>query len=289
MATYPLHVLRKLQLTELEILKTIRDIGSENNIEWFLDSGTALGAKRHNGFIPWDDDADVGMLRDDYDKFLKIADAPLKNRGYQLVTPGAQGSSCQFSKICKIGTRFWTQETIDAHFNQGIFVDIFPYDRISNDPSVAKKQLNVAKKWSRLSYLHGTAHITLPDGGIIGAIESALCNIAHPIVHSLYSQEQINANFEKARKLAKSNEDSHYLALAYPYTPPLEKSTLLPTSKLEFEGSLFPVPCDIETYLTALYGKEWNQLPPESERKNHAPIVLDFGDGVNALSTSSDA
>ena len=68
--------LRRLQAVELGMLLEIGRVCAELNIEWFLDSGTALGAARHQGFIPWDDDIDVGMLRADYDRFLE--EAPLR-------------------------------------------------------------------------------------------------------------------------------------------------------------------------------------------------------------------
>ena len=64
--------LKRLQETELEILKAFASFCDEHDLEWFIDSGTVLGALRHGGFIPWDDDIDVGMLRDDYDRFLSL-------------------------------------------------------------------------------------------------------------------------------------------------------------------------------------------------------------------------
>lgn len=72
------NTLRKVQLAQLEIAKEIKRVCDENDIKYFLDAGTLLGTVRHKGFIPWDDDMDIGMLRKEYDKFVKIAPEKLE-------------------------------------------------------------------------------------------------------------------------------------------------------------------------------------------------------------------
>lgn len=79
--------LKKLQLNELEILKTIAALCDEHGIAWFIDAGTLLGAARHQGFIPWDDDIDIAMLRSDFDRFIEVARGHLPD-GYSLHTFG---------------------------------------------------------------------------------------------------------------------------------------------------------------------------------------------------------
>ncbi len=125
--------LRKLQLLELRILKEIDRVCRELGITYFLDSGSVLGALRHGGFIPWDDDIDLGMPRADYDRF--VAEAPaLLGEEYVVSTPETNPhQAALFGKVWLRGTRFATEETIEAGFDQGIFVDLLPYDALSSD------------------------------------------------------------------------------------------------------------------------------------------------------------
>lgn len=98
-----------------------------------MDSGTVLGAKRHGGFIPWDDDIDVGMLRTDYDRFIRLSQSGFIE-GYSVHTPdNTEGFAGMFAKIYKDGTSFDTEETLYAGLKQGIFIDIFPYDYLPAD------------------------------------------------------------------------------------------------------------------------------------------------------------
>lgn len=73
-------ILRKVQLAQLDMAKEVKRICNKYNINYFMDSGTLLGAVRHKGFIPWDDDLDFGMLREDYEKFLKVAPTELNSK-----------------------------------------------------------------------------------------------------------------------------------------------------------------------------------------------------------------
>lgn len=138
---YEQDVLRKLQLAELSILRDIDSVCRSEGIPYFLECGTLLGAVRHGGFIPWDDDIDVGMLRPDYERFLKVAPKALGER-YAVCEPRAN-SRCagMFAKVWKRGTKFFTAETMEAGIDQGIFVDVFPYDILHADESVATRQI----------------------------------------------------------------------------------------------------------------------------------------------------
>ena len=125
-------LLRKVQLTQLEIAKEIRRVCEENDIPYFLTCGTLLGAVRHQGFIPWDDDMDVGMLRENYEKFCRIAPEKLKPEYCWQSWYTDPNYALPFGKVRKRGTLYLEAKSHRLAEN-GFYVDIFPYDAVSPD------------------------------------------------------------------------------------------------------------------------------------------------------------
>lgn len=276
---YELSILRRLQLVELGILNDIDRVCREYGIAYWLDSGSVLGACRHGGFIPWDDDIDLGMPRDDYERFLEVAPTALGARYCVTSSRTNPRQAALFSKVMLVGTRFVTEETEEAGFDQGIFVDIFPYDAVCSEPNAAKRQRKCCMMWQSLSYLYHSKHIVVPHKGALGAAEKVACRIAHYVVRAVLSPERINRGFDKAAMIAKDDPDSDTLmASAYAATGPFPESMLLPPGVIQFEGKEFFAPADVEGYLLTQYGQTWNQLPPEDQRRNHAPKELYLGE-----------
>lgn len=271
-------VLRRLQLAELEILRDIDRVCHKHGITYFLDSGTVLGAKRHGGFIPWDDDADLGMPRADYERFLEVAPAELGNRYNVSASCDNAHQAALFAKVMLNGTRFETEETQEAGFEQGVFVDIFPYDALCSNAVEAKRQRKRCVMWQSISYLYHSRHIVVPHGGTLGAIERLACAAAHGVVRLLLSPKVINSKFDAAAMMAQGDSGSKLLISSpYAYDGPFPADMLFPPSSIEFEGHAFSAPADVEGYLRVQYGESWNELPPEDQRRNHAPKLLDLG------------
>lgn len=276
---YENETLRKLQLVELEVLLAIDKVCREHNIVYFLDSGTALGAKRHSGFIPWDDDIDIGMPRAHYERFLEVAPAALGS-AFTVANPATDDRLAGlFAKVWKNGTKFFTSETIDAGIDQGVFVDVFPYDYLSSNEEIRNMQLRSCLKWQSISYLYHSGTINVPHKGVLGKAEKAACHVAHGVLKVLSSQKSIRDKFTDSATRGNGADASHDMAcMNYTRQGIFPEDALLPPQPLEFEGHSFPVPAKIEEYLGILYGETWNELPPESERRNHAPKVLDLGE-----------
>lgn len=277
--------LKRLQATELEMLRVFRDWCSKKHITWFIDSGTVIGAIRHEGFIPWDDDIDVGLPRKDYDRLLAESkiDFPA---GYSIHTSSDSGYTSLFAKMYKDGTVFATNNSIHSGCDQAIYIDIFPYDFLPADKKARKKQSLACANCQRLMYLHYLSDISVPHKGWAGTIEKILCKLGHFIAKKALSPDKIQNKFDS---LADYKGDVCNKMMSLPwcgYVPEFEYDDLLPPTQVRFAGLEVPAPHNPISYLKKLYGN-WEVLPPVEERHTHMPRRLVFGDSSEWFSDNS--
>ena len=147
--TYEPEVLKRLQQTELEILKDFASVCDKYKLPYFVVYGTAIGAVRHHGFIPWDDDTDVAMLRKDYDRFLEVVDQELGDK-YKILTPEIDKNYAgSVTHLQRKGTKFVPEFSKDLKCDMCIDLDIFPLDHVAMDPKKAKIQELKALFWGK--------------------------------------------------------------------------------------------------------------------------------------------
>ena len=265
---------------QLDILKNVAKFCDENRIRYYLGFGTMLGAVRHKGFIPWDDDIDIGMMRSDYDRFCSLAEGGLPE-GYSLHTSrNTTGYAAMFAKVYRDGTRFENQEAREASSSMGIFVDIFPYDQLYTDKRLRAKQVRTASIAQKRAYLYHSSSIVVPHKGFLGQLEQIGCSAMH-VVEQLVSRGACSYQdlFDSCIADSNTGEVSDYcLTLSWPNTAPVPISEIFPLSSAVFEGSEFPVPRMTDKYLTTMYG-DWKKIPSPDNRHTHLPLLLDFGDG----------
>lgn len=129
--------MNKLQKEQLEIVMEVDRICKKHKINYLMDAGTMLGAVRHKGFIPWDDDLDICMLRKDYDKFSEIVDKELDGKYFYQTNKTDKNFGFFFAKIRKNNTLYLEEMAINNKSHSGIFIDIFPIDNNSDNKKIA--------------------------------------------------------------------------------------------------------------------------------------------------------
>ena len=265
--------LRKVQLTQLEILREIRRVCEENDIRFFLSDGTFLGAVRHKGFIPWDDDLDVGMLREDYDKFRRIAPQKLKPQYFFQDWYSDPNYAPPFGKVRKCGTVYQEAKSSPLQEN-GFFVDVFPYDYAPESPAGQQKLLKKTRHLFRIKLMK--SHYTPWMEGDRVIWKKRIAYLWYQLLALFTTQEKLARTYDSLiRQYPESATVYGQCALSRLYSYPAEMMKTLGT--YPFEDDSFPGPQDYDGYLTRLYG-DYMTPPPEDERENrHQIIQLDFG------------
>lgn len=273
---YPPGVLERLQAAEREMLVAIDELCRAEGIDYLIEAGTLLGAMRHGGFIPWDDDIDVSMPYPDWLRFLRVAPEKLP-AGMSLHTPlDTPNMPMLWGKVFMDGTRFVDSVAAEAGLNQGIFIDVFPYCRLSANPERAARQQRDARRIQSLCYLHFLAHPKVPRDTSFRKIKVAGCVVAHHTVARPFTARRC---MDAIARLAVPEEPSgDWFMPCYPdWRYP--GSYLFPTKDIAFDGLTLRGPADPDKMLRIYYG-DYTKVPPVEDRYTHLPIELDFGDGA---------
>lgn len=283
--TFPPSALCELQDVQLEILDACATVCDKLGIDsWFIDCGTLLGAVRHGGFIPWDDDIDIGMKAADYQRFVERAPELLPGEFGIYTHHDTPNYPPLWAKVYKRGTRFISESMRDADFEQGIFIDVFAYLQLDSDPRVAAKQVKYVTFWQRMSYLYhiGRPKIRghVPFGFVTKPLLELGCVAAHGAVRAAYSPQSIERNFNKV--FSMGNGRGKWVDVFYPSDGQHVTDDIYPVKPIRFGAREYPAPANLDAYLSAMYG-DYMQLPPEDKRVPDAPVMLDFGDGRNAM------
>ncbi len=280
--TYNKDVLTKLQQSQFEILKDFIKVCEKYNLTYFMYAGSAIGVVRHQGFIPWDDDIDVAMPRKDYDKFLEIYAKEIGEK-YKILTPIIDSRyTASVTHLQKKGTKFISEVSKDLKADLCIDIDIFPYDYIPKNEKDFDKQIRKTKLLYRLLFLVGHKKPLIPYQGIKKGIAQVLCLIIH------YSLKFFRVSgkflYVKADQISrKYNNKEHSNRLvnfesAVPKKSYLYEDEIFPLVKGKFNDIEVNLPNGYDAQLRRIFG-DYMQVPPEDKRINHAPYLIDFGDG----------
>lgn len=261
MLTYDAETLRKIQLIQLEMLIEVDRICKKCGIHYNIIAGTLLGAVRHGGFIPWDDDADVAMLRSEYDRFVKAAARELDTSRFYFqdhrTTPGYRWG---YGKLRRKDTLFLREHQEHMPYPQGIFIDIFPLDQVP-ESRIGRMLVNFECFLVR-KVLYSPVGRIADKNALKRVVYSALSHIPDKTVFGYY---------EGMIRRASWRNSSMVRILMFPTpndTYMYYKRWYENSADITFENHTFSGIVDWDGYLSFKFGS-YMELPPEEQRKTH--------------------
>lgn len=281
---YEPEVLKKLQQYELEMLKDFIKICKDNDITYFGLAGTGIGALRHGGFIPWDDDIDLGLLYEDYVRLLEVYKKDYSDK-YQLVNASEfKTYPLMTTRICLKGTVFIEEafKTVDCPL--GIFLDIFPFYNVPQDAKLHKKQAKKAWFLGKLLVLKHLPFPNVPFKGFKAKLAHCATAVCWLLVNVIYSHKRLYNKILKEclRYQAQDTGKYEYFFDTVNGNSIYTKDDIFPIRNIPFENISLDFPHKLEDKLTALYG-DFMQVPPPEKIKNHHPHTLKFLDDDHIL------
>ena len=254
--------LKEIQSNSLKILLNVHDVCHNLGIDYSLAYGTLIGAARHKGFIPWDDDIDIIMTRENFERFVKEYKS---NNSFQLVSPYDVNSYIAFARVCDIKETQIVSRSPWSNYETGVWIDIFPMDSVSDNEIRHKKRLKVLNlywrlitiargakvslvnlnQWDRPKYIIWLKKVLFLNGIFVRVLlEHFMKRITNPIY----------ATSNHCAQLACCDEYGFY-----------EKKDFEEYTTLEFEGHQLSVIKEYDKVLRLLYG-DYMQLPPVEEQ-----------------------
>ena len=247
---------KEIQKIGLNILKYVDKICKANNIPYSLCAGTALGAVRHGGFIPWDDDIDIMMTRENYNKFLEIMDKTSSNQFKCIHHPDYYNF---FAKVVDTSTKLEENNTKN-HPDMGVFVDVFPLDKMKD--SMKGKDIKKVYNYQILSSLASSKKFIKSNHGFL---RTCLKFCVYLYAKLFGSKHWINKFNKKATKLQNQNTNLIGMYDDYLERTIFNKSMFENFTTIKFEDSEFPIVADYDTYLSQMYG-DYMTPPPVEKR-----------------------
>jgi len=262
-------LLKKVQAVELDILKTVDALCKKHKLTYYMIGGTLLGAVRHRGFIPWDDDIDIAMLRADYDRFCALwaLDPPT---GLYLQNPEREPGFWHFiSKIRKDGTLFDDEMTAASGRHCGVYIDLFPLDNIPARDSLWQriKYVVLRAALSAMLYKNGFRGYKNP---LIGAAARLLSPLPTALV--MRAANAVMRAYNGRETGLVTSYMSHY---GY-RRQRMSKAIYAKPVPLRFEDGAFPAPRRYKDYLRRLFGDYKRLPPPEKRRTHHARLRVEL-------------
>ncbi|MBR2867409.1 MAG: LicD family protein [Alistipes sp.] len=274
---YNSDLLRSLHAELLDIMREVIRVCDSAGIPYFIQGGTAIGAHFFEDIVPWDDDIDLGMTRENYERFLSEAPA-LLGEGYHLQEFTTEPDTpFYFAKVRKKGTRFVESEWVGLPIEEGIYIDIFPYDRIPDNRRAERKQRSRVRFWINCFTAKSVwlwRWLGKANNGVVMPKSFISCAAIRLVTLSMSKEQIYNRLYRELTRYNGTNA-SRYNIVRMPKDM-ISVAAIEHPERRRFGGMDVWAPSDLEAYLRNHYGDIQKWLP-EDKRLNHAPEVLHFG------------
>ena len=284
---YNSDILRHLHGELKETLREVVRVCEAAGIPYFIQGGTAIGSHFFDDIVPWDDDIDLGMTRENYERFLREAPALLdKNYILQEFTTEKE-TPFYFAKVRKVGTRFVESEWVGLPIAEGVYIDIFPYDLIPDDEALARRQRKRVGFWINCFMAKSVwlwRWLGKANNGVVFPKSFISC-LAIRAMCAFLSKEQIYNKLNKELTRYNNTSASRYNIVRMPKDM-ISVEAINNLEPRRFGDMEVMAPADLEVYLRSHYGDIQKWLP-EDKRLNHAPEVLWFGSGIKSRASES--
>ncbi|MDN5746009.1 MAG: LicD family protein, partial [Nocardioidaceae bacterium] len=270
------HDEERLRAAQLELLAELDRVCAALGVEYFALYGTLLGAVRHQGFIPWDDDLDVGMLREDYDQLVARVDGELGERFFLQTVDSDPHYGCMFAKLRRNDTRCVDRISYGSAQHSGVFLDIFPLDAKASAPLARTEQKAMRYVGFRLLYLKA-GYLFMRGTSLPSRIAQFVARCADRVL----PRALVIKFTERHTRLGRKEAPAEYVSLfgAYLYDrDTIDASWIHPLVRVPFENTTIPAPADSAAYLTQIYGDYMTPPPPEQQVGHHEIVELSLAD-----------
>ena len=267
-------MLKRVQNAQLEIANEIKRVCVKRNINYFMDSGSLLGAVRHKGFIPWDDDMDFGMIIDEYEKFVSIVEEEL-GEGFAFQSWDTdEGYPFAFGKVLKLGTEFVEDVFEDADKRNELYVDVFPYYPFPSDVSVQKKQKRGIQMYKHILMVQSGMKPWTRPSSFMDKAKVRIMYFPFVVMSKFISRDKAKRKYLEILNLSRNKDFEGF----FPAGTSKFGKWVIPAkcfssyTQLQFEDTEFMAPADYDLYLRSAYG-DYMTPPPEDQRENRHKII----------------